>query len=55
MVTSSQRRGKSNVLKLYKVGLIMVFRGQTDMRAYGLKPLEFKSKVKHDVMAVVRL
>ena len=55
MVTNSGRRSKSYVLKFCKSGAIVVVTAEKNIRTYGFKPLDLKSKVRFDTEAIGKL
>ena len=55
MVTNSGRRSKSYVLKFCKSGAIVVVTAEKNIRTYGIKPLDLKSKVRFDPEAIGKL
>ena len=55
MVTNSRWRSKSYVLKFCKSGAIVVVTAEKNIRTYGIKPLDLKSKVRFDPEAIENL
>ena len=55
MVTNSRWRSKSYVLKFCKSGAIVVVTAEKNIRTYGIKPLDLKSKVTFDPEAIGKL